>query len=77
MPQDDGDSGTQTFPIINHGLTLGSFPTESDISKAISKDLKKRGMSFVGSTIIYAWMQAVGMVDDHVDSCFRKKELKI
>jgi DNA-3-methyladenine glycosylase I len=61
------------FPIINHGLTLGSFPTESDISKIISKDLKKRGMSFIGSTIIYAWMQAVGMVDDHVDSCFRKK----
>lgn len=63
--------------IINHGLTLGSFPTESDISKTISKDLKKRGMSFIGSTIIYAWMQAVGMVDDHVDSCFRKKDLKI
>jgi DNA-3-methyladenine glycosylase I len=63
--------------IINHGLTLGSFPTESDISKKISKDLKKRGMSFIGSTIIYAWMQAVGMVDDHVDSCFRKKDLKI
>ena len=71
--RNDGHSGTQTFPIINHGLTLGSFPTESDISKTISKDLKKRGMSFVGSTIIYAFMQAVGMVDDHIDNCHFKK----
>ena len=63
--------------IISHGLTLTDFPTESDISKKISKDLKKRGMSFIGSTIIYAYMQAVGMVDDHVDTCFRKKDLKI
>ncbi len=61
---------------INHGLTLTDFPTESEMSRKISKDLKKRGMSFIGSTIIYAWMQAVGMVDDHVDSCFRKKELQ-
>ena len=60
------------FPIIHHGATMYDFPTEDDISRAISKDLKKRGMSFVGSTIIYAWMQAVGMVDDHIDTCFRK-----
>lgn len=46
--------------------------SESDISRAISKDLKKRGMNFVGPTIISAFMQAVGMVDDHLDSCFRK-----
>ncbi len=58
---------------INHGLTITDFPTEDDISQTISKDLKKRGMSFVGSTIIYAFMQAVGMVDDHIDTCFRKK----
>jgi DNA-3-methyladenine glycosylase I len=63
----------QTFPIINHPITLSDLPTESDISKSISKDLKKRGMSFVGSTIIYAYMQATGMVDDHIESCWRKK----
>jgi DNA-3-methyladenine glycosylase I len=66
--QDDGNQ----FPIIHRGSKLSDFPTEDDISRAISKDLKKRGMSFVGSTIIYAFMQAVGMVDDHLDSCFRK-----
>lgn len=59
-------------PLVNHGENIGDFPTHSDISNHISKDLKKRGMSFVGSTIIYAFMQAVGMVDDHIDSCFRK-----
>jgi DNA-3-methyladenine glycosylase I len=73
-PSDSPFSGGESlnFPIINRGLTLGSFPTESDISQKISKDLKKRGMSFIGSTIIYAFMQAVGIVDDHVDSCWRK-----
>jgi DNA-3-methyladenine glycosylase I len=78
-PSDSPFSGGESlnFPIINRGLTLGSFLTESDISQKISKDLKKRGMSFVGSTIIYAFMQAVGMVNDHIDSCFRKKDLKI
>lgn len=59
--------------IINYGATMYDFPTESTISQSISKDLKKRGMSFVGSTIIYAFMQAVGMVDDHMDTCWRKK----
>lgn len=51
---------------------MSDFIAESEISQKISKDLKKRGMSFVGSTIMYAWMQAVGMVDDHIDTCFRK-----
>lgn len=59
-------------PRVNHGEKITDFPTSSDISDNISKDLKKRGMSFVGSTIIYAFMQAVGMADDHIDSCFRK-----
>lgn len=58
--------------IVNHPKIMSDFIAESDISKKISKDLKKRGLSFVGSTIIYAFMQAVGMVDDHIDSCFRK-----
>jgi DNA-3-methyladenine glycosylase I len=63
----------QTFPIINHPQSISDLVAESEISKKISKDLKKRGMSFVGSTIIYAYMQATGMVDDHIDSCWRKK----
>ena len=58
--------------LINRGTTIYDFPTESDISSTISKDLKKRGMSFIGSTIIYAYMQAVGMVDDHIDWCWNK-----
>ncbi len=62
----------QTFPIINHPHTMSDFIVESDISQKISKDLKKRGMSFVGSTIIYAYMQATGMVDDHIDGCWKK-----
>lgn len=46
------------------------IPSKSDISKIISNDLKKRGMSFVGPTIIYSFMQAIGMVNDHITSCF-------
>lgn len=49
----------------------GTFRTASAESDALSKDLKKRGMSFVGSTIIYAYMQAIGMVNDHAPACFR------
>ncbi len=59
--------------LVNHPQKMADFIAESEVSKKISKDLKKRGLSFVGSTIIYAFMQAVGMVDDHIDSCFRKK----
>lgn len=59
---------------MNHPKTLSDFVSESDISRKISKDLKKKGMSFVGSTIIYAFMQAVGMVDDHIVGCFRKSK---
>ncbi len=56
---------------INRPKTLNDIPVSTPESLALSKDLKKRGMSFVGSTIIYAYMQAVGMVDDHVKHCFR------
>jgi DNA-3-methyladenine glycosylase I len=59
-------------PIINHPRTMSDFIAESDMSQQISKDLKKRGMIFVGSTIIYAYMQAVGIVDDHIDGCWKK-----
>jgi DNA-3-methyladenine glycosylase I len=57
-------------PIIHHWKTLKEIPPESPESIALSKDLKKRGMTFVGPTIIYAFMQAVGMVDDHLINCF-------
>ncbi len=56
-------------PIINKWQNHKEVPVTTEISDAISKDLKKRGMSFVGSTIIYAYMQAVGMVNDHVKGC--------
>jgi DNA-3-methyladenine glycosylase I len=57
-------------PIINDWEAFDEVPAKNVISDAISKDLKKRGMRFVGSTIIYAYMQAVGMVDDHIKGCW-------
>ena len=57
-------------PIKNKWKSLKEIPVNTAISDKISKDLKRRGMSFVGSTIIYAYMQAVGLVNDHVTSCF-------
>lgn len=57
-------------PIINHWQALKDIPATTVISDALSKDLKKRGMTFVGSTIIYAYMQAIGMVNDHVADCW-------
>jgi DNA-3-methyladenine glycosylase I len=62
--------------IDNKLKTMKDIPATSELSDTISKDLKKRGMSFIGSTIIYAMMQSVGMVNDHEISCFRYKELK-
>lgn len=62
--------------IDNKIKTIRDIQATSDLSDTISKDLKKRGMSFIGSTIIYAMMQSVGMVNDHEMSCFRYKELK-
>lgn len=58
-------------PLINNIKNLSEIPTKTEISDKISKDLKKRGMSFVGSTIIYAYMQAIGFVNDHTTGCFR------
>jgi DNA-3-methyladenine glycosylase I len=60
-------------PIQNNFRKDGDVPATSPESDALSKDLKKRGFRFVGSTIIYAHMQATGMVNDHVTSCFRHK----
>ena len=58
-------------PIKNHFKAFADVPVQTEISAAISKDLKKRGMSFVGATIIYAYMQAVGMVIDHLEDCWK------
>lgn len=57
-------------PIINRSKTLADVPAKTPLSDKISAELKKRGFKFVGSTIIYSFMQAVGMVDDHLVSCF-------
>ncbi len=62
-------------PIVNHYANLLDMPTKTEQSDIISKDLKKRGFKFVGSTIIYAYMQAVGLVNDHTTDCFRYREL--
>jgi len=58
-------------PIRNRFETMRDLPAETPVSKALSKELKRRGCNFVGPTICYAFMQAVGMVDDHLTSCFR------
>jgi DNA-3-methyladenine glycosylase I len=62
-------------PLVNSWKKLGEMPASTDESDAMSKDLKKRGFKFVGTTICYAFMQAAGMVNDHIMDCFRHKEL--
>ena len=62
-------------PIVNHFKTLKESPAKTALSDAMSKDLKQRGFNFVGSTICYAHMQAVGMVNDHLVSCPRHREV--
>lgn len=62
-------------PIINHFTIPGELPATTPLSDTISKDLKKKGFKFTGSTIVYAHMQATGMVNDHLTSCFRHIEL--
>jgi DNA-3-methyladenine glycosylase I len=61
-------------PIQNRWKKQSDVPATSKESDALSKDLKKRGFKFVGSTIVYAHMQATGMVNDHIMSCFRYRE---
>ena len=61
-------------PIDGKRHGLGDVPAKTEISDALSKDLRKRGFNFVGSTIMYAFMQATGMVNDHLVSCFRYKQ---
>jgi len=61
-------------PIKNAWKTMRDIPVKTSESDAMSKDLKKRGFNFVGSTICYAFMQAAGMVNDHMVDCFRYEE---
>lgn len=62
-------------PVDGKRKAHGDVPARTDISDAISKDLKKRGFNFVGSTIMYAFMQATGLVNDHLVTCFRYKQV--
>lgn len=61
-------------PVLNHFREISTLPARTELSDAISKDLKKRGFKFVGSTVIYAHLQACGIVNDHVVDCFRYAE---
>jgi DNA-3-methyladenine glycosylase I len=63
-------------PIVHGPRSLGELPAETDESRVMSKDLKRREFRFVGPTVCYAFMQATGMVNDHVRSCFRYAELR-
>ena len=63
---------TDGKPIVNTAQHLKEVPATTPLSDAISKDLKKRGFKFVGSTVVYAFMQATGMVDDHVADCWKR-----
>lgn len=60
-------------PIVNHFKSMEEMPANTELSDMISKDLKKRGFKFVGSTIVYAYMQAVGLVNDHLINCISRQ----
>ena len=63
-------------PLQNKYKTREEIPAKTELSDSMSKDLKRRGFNFVGSTICYAHMQATGMVNDHITSCFRHEQIK-
>ncbi|MFD1676468.1 DNA-3-methyladenine glycosylase I [Alicyclobacillus fodiniaquatilis] len=63
-------------PLVNHWASLAEVPASTALSERISKDLKRRGFNFVGPTIIYSYLQATGLVMDHVTSCFRYEQLR-
>jgi len=63
-------------PIINAPKALNEVPAKTELSDRIAKDLKRRGFSFLGSTTVYAYLQACGLVNDHTTDCFRYQELK-
>jgi DNA-3-methyladenine glycosylase I len=62
-------------PIQNRWSAMGQVPAETDASRALSRDLRRRGFSFVGPTIVYAFMQSAGLVNDHLLACFRHAEV--
>ena len=62
-------------PIVNGWTEMGMVPAKSELSDRLSKDMLKRGFKFVGSTIMYAFLQATGVVNDHLTTCFRYEEL--
>jgi len=75
MKDDGEDFGKFCWSFTDGRVVKGdgkTLPTQTELSMQISKELKKRGFKFVGPTIVYAWMQAVGIVDDHVKSCFKR-----
>jgi len=63
-------------PIVNHWKTLEEIPAATELSEKISRELKKKGFSFVGPTIIYAFIQAAGLVNDHLVDCYRYQEVQ-
>ena len=63
-------------PIVNHWKTMEEIPTATELSEKISRELKKKGFSFVGPTIIYAFIQAAGLVNDHLVDCYRHQEVQ-
>ncbi|MBU2974516.1 DNA-3-methyladenine glycosylase I [Zobellia sp. B3R18] len=81
VQEEFGSFSNYIWGFVNHSPLKSSYehykdaPATTKISDALSKDLKKRGFKFVGSTVVYAFMQAVGMVNDHVVSCFRYDEV--
>jgi len=63
-------------PIDSRPRTPAAIPARTEVSDALSKDLKRRGFKFTGTTIIYAFMQATGLVDDHLQGCFRSRKMR-
>mgnify|MGYP002713123281 CR=1 FL=1 len=63
-------------PLVHHFRTVEDLPAQTELSRRIGKDLKKRGFNFVGPTIVHAFMQAVGMVNDHLVTCFRHDQCR-
>ncbi len=70
-------SFTNTKPIINKFVSLKEIPVRTELSDSISKDLKKRGFTFVGSTIVYSFLQAAGIINDHLITCDRHRECQM
>jgi DNA-3-methyladenine glycosylase I len=63
-------------PIVNHFAAMAEIPAVTPLSQTISGELKKRGFSFIGPTIVYAYLQSAGLVNDHLTDCFRHPDFK-